>query len=90
MLPVHVQDDQRPVAEGRAYLPEFYCGYTRNLADQAATGRLDHYDAILLADHCIQLLGASDIARAISDKTVFFGMLISSLSDAWPRRRSPR
>ncbi|MEU7815393.1 2-hydroxyacyl-CoA dehydratase family protein [Pseudonocardia sp. NPDC049154] len=83
ILPVYVQDDQRPVAEGRAYLPEFYCGYTRNLADQAATGRLDHYDALLLADHCIQLLGASDVARAISDKTVFFGMLISSLSDPW-------
>jgi benzoyl-CoA reductase subunit C len=83
VLPVYIQDDQRPVGEGRAYLPEFYCGYTRNLADQAATGRLDQYDALLLADHCVQLLGASDIARAISGRPVFFGMLISSLSDSW-------
>ncbi|MCE3551190.1 2-hydroxyacyl-CoA dehydratase family protein [Pseudonocardia sp. RS11V-5] len=87
VLPVYVQDDQRPVAEGRAYLPEFYCGYTRNLADQAATGRLDHFDALLLADHCIQLLGASDVARAIGDRPVFFGMLISSLSDSWAEKK---
>jgi len=84
VLAVTITDDQQPVGEGRAYLPEFYCGYTRNLADQAATGRLDHFDAVLLADHCIQLLGASDVARALDDTTpVFFGMLISSLSDTW-------
>ncbi|MBX6388480.1 MAG: 2-hydroxyacyl-CoA dehydratase [Frankia sp.] len=87
-LPVVIPDDQRPVGEGRAYLPEFYCGFTRNLADQAATGRLGHYDAILLADHCIQLLGASDVARALGARTpVFFGMLISSLSDSWAPAR---
>jgi benzoyl-CoA reductase/2-hydroxyglutaryl-CoA dehydratase subunit BcrC/BadD/HgdB len=83
-LPVVVPDDGQPVGEGRAYLPEFYCGFTRNLADQAATGRLGHYDAVLLADHCIQLLGASDVARALDERTpVFLGMLISSLSDSW-------
>jgi benzoyl-CoA reductase subunit C len=52
-LPVVVQDDQKPVTEGRSLLAEFYCGYTRNLADQAATGRFDRYDAVLMADHCI-------------------------------------
>jgi benzoyl-CoA reductase subunit C len=87
-LPVFVQDDQQPVGEGRAYLPEFYCGYTRNLADQAATGRLDRFDALLLADHCIQLLGATDVARTLKRRgPVFFGMLISSLSDAWAPAR---
>ena len=81
-LPVVVQDDQQPVTEGRSLLAEFYCGYTRNLADQAATGRLDCYDALFLADHCIQLIGAADVVRTVLPQTpVFFGMLISSMSD---------
>src|ERR1700712_4810647 len=84
VLPVIVQDDQLPVTEGRAFLAEFYCGYTRNLVDQAATGRFDLYDAVFMADHCIQLVGATDIVRALTpDVPVFFGMLISSMSDAW-------
>lgn len=82
VLPVIVPDDQQPVTEGRALLPEFYCGYTRNLADQAATGRFDAYDAVLMADHCIQLVGAADVVRMLEPETgVFFGMLATSLSD---------
>ncbi|KQY50988.1 benzoyl-CoA reductase [Nocardioides sp. Root151] len=84
LLPVIVPDDQEPVTEGRALLPEFYCGFTRNLADQVATGRLDLYDAVFMADHCIQLVGAADVARQLQPETpVFFGMLATSLSDAW-------
>jgi benzoyl-CoA reductase subunit C len=83
-LPVVVQDDRKPVTEGRSLLPEFYCGYTRNLADQAATGRFEGYDAVFMADHCIQLIGAADVMRAVlPDIPVFFGMLISSMSDTW-------
>ncbi|MGD0605580.1 MAG: 2-hydroxyacyl-CoA dehydratase family protein [Streptosporangiaceae bacterium] len=83
-LPVVVQDDKQPVTEGRSLLAEFYCGYTRNLADQAATGRFTGYDALFLADHCIQLIGAADVMRAVlPDIPVFFGMLISSMSDTW-------
>lgn len=83
-LAVVVQDDQRPVTEGRALLAEFYCGYTRNLADQAATGRLDVYDAVLMADHCIQLVGAADVVRMVVPQTpVRFGMLNSALDDSW-------
>ena len=87
-LPVVVQDDQVPVTEGRSLLAEFYCGYTRNLADQAATGRFDQYDAIFMADHCIQLIGAADVVRALlPDTPVFFGMLNSSMNDSWAPRR---
>jgi bcr-type benzoyl-CoA reductase subunit C len=83
-LPVVVQDDRKPVTDGRSLLPEFYCGYTRNLADQAATGRFEGYDAVFMADHCIQLIGAADVMRAVlPDIPVFFGMLISSMSDTW-------
>jgi benzoyl-CoA reductase subunit C len=84
MLPALVFDDQQPIGEGRALLPEFYCGFTRNLADQAATGRLDIYDAVLTADHCIQLVGSTDVVRMLRPETsVFFGMLATSLSDEW-------
>jgi benzoyl-CoA reductase subunit C len=83
-LPVVVQDDRKPVSEGRSLLPEFYCGYTRNLADQAAAGRFEGYDAVFMADHCIQLIGAADVMRAVlPDVPVYFGMLISSMSDTW-------
>lgn len=32
------------MTEGRCLLAESYCGYTRNLVDQAATGRFADYD----------------------------------------------
>ena len=39
---------------------------------------------MFLADHCIQLIGAADVVRAVlPDIPVFFGMLISSMSDTW-------
>jgi benzoyl-CoA reductase subunit C len=83
-LPVIVQDDQEPVTEGRALLAEFYCGYTRNLADQVATGRFDLYDGVFMADHCIQLIGAADVLRAVQpETTVFLGMLNASMNDSW-------
>lgn len=82
LLSVIVPDDQQPVTEGRAFLPEFYCGYTRNLADQAATGRFDLYDGLFVADHCIQLLGSADVVRELEPNApVFLGQLISSLND---------
>jgi len=82
VLAVIVPDDQQPVTEGRALLPEFYCGFTRNLADQAATGRFDAYDGLFVADHCIQLLGSADVVRELQPSTpVFLGQLISSLND---------
>jgi benzoyl-CoA reductase subunit C len=37
-----------------------------------------------MADHCIQLIGAADVVRAILPGTpVFFGMLNSSMNDSW-------
>jgi len=83
-LPVIIQENREPDSSGRNLLAEFYCGYTRNIADQAAKGRLDHYDGFFLADHCIQLLGAVDVLRFESpDKPLYFGQLETSLGDAW-------
>ncbi|MFD9669272.1 2-hydroxyacyl-CoA dehydratase subunit D [Rhodococcus sp. NPDC059968] len=84
VLPVIIQEDREPITVGRNLLGEFNCGYTRNVADQAALGRLNVYDGFFHADHCIQLLGAIDVVREDeSDKPVYFGQLMSSMSDEW-------
>ncbi|MFJ8812926.1 2-hydroxyacyl-CoA dehydratase subunit D [Amycolatopsis thermoflava] len=83
-LPVIIQENREPDSSGRNLLAEFYCGYTRNIADQAAKGRLDHYDGFFLADHCVQLLGATDVLRfTVPDKPMHFAQLEPSLGDEW-------
>ncbi|MCX4096697.1 2-hydroxyacyl-CoA dehydratase subunit D [Nocardia sp. alder85J] len=87
-LPVIVQDDPTPVTEGRSLLAEFYCGYTRSVADQAALGRLDVFDAFVVADHCVQLLGAVDVIRwARPAKPVHFAQFTSAMDDSWTNPR---
>jgi bcr-type benzoyl-CoA reductase subunit C len=83
-LPVIVQESRTPITEGRSLLPEFYCSYTRSVADQAAVGELDVFDAFVLADHCVQLLGAVDVIRWAKPKTpTHFAQFISSMDDPW-------
>jgi benzoyl-CoA reductase subunit C len=83
-LPVVIQESRTAITEGRSLLPEFYCGYTRSLADQAAVGELDVFDAFVLADHCVQLLGAVDVIRwAKPDIPTHFAQFISSMDDPW-------
>src|ERR1700712_1634988 len=82
-LPVVIQENREPDSMGRNLLAEFYCGYTRNIADSAAKGTLDIYDGFFLADHCIQLLGAVDVVRSDSPGPVYFGQLPPSLGDGW-------
>lgn len=82
--PAIVQESQAPITEGRGLLPEFYCSYTRSVADQAATGELDVFDAFVLADHCVQLLGAVDVIRwAKPEIPNHFAQFISSMDDPW-------
>jgi benzoyl-CoA reductase/2-hydroxyglutaryl-CoA dehydratase subunit BcrC/BadD/HgdB len=81
-LPVVIQENSEPDSEGRVILAEFYCGYTRNLADQAVKGKLAHYDAYFVADHCVQLLGAADVMRyAQPEIPIYFGQFIASMSE---------
>jgi bcr-type benzoyl-CoA reductase subunit C len=85
-LPVIVQESRTPITEGRSLLPEFYCSYTRSVADQAAVGELDVFDAFVLADHCVQLLGAVDVIRwAKPTIPTHFAQFISSMDDPWSR-----
>ncbi|WP_190813248.1 2-hydroxyacyl-CoA dehydratase subunit D [Saccharopolyspora pogona] len=84
LLPVIVQEDRNPITLGNNLLSEFNCGYSRNLADQAATGRLDVFDGFFMADHCIQLIGAADVIRELTGGRRFYlGQLISSMNDPW-------
>ncbi|MET0888419.1 MAG: 2-hydroxyacyl-CoA dehydratase family protein, partial [Mycetocola sp.] len=83
LLPVVVQEDRVPITVGNNLISEFNCGYTRNLADQVAGGRLDVFDAFYMVDHCIELIGAADVIRELSPKPFYFGQLISSMDDPW-------
>ncbi|MDB5971669.1 MAG: fldC [Hydrocarboniphaga sp.] len=87
-LPVVIQQKRTPITIGNNRLTEFHCGYTRSVADQAAKKELGLYDGFMLADHCIQLLGASDIIRDESPEVpMYFGQLISSMGDPWSREQ---
>ena len=87
-LPVIVQESRTPITEGRSLLPEFYCSYTRSVADQAAIGELDVFDAFVLVDHCVQLLGAADVIRWAKRETpMHFAQFISSMDDPWSREQ---
>jgi len=83
-LPVVVQEDRAPITLGRTLLYEFYCGYTRSLADQAATQKLGVFDAFFLVDHCVALLGAVDAMRfELPDKPVFLAQYTASMDEEW-------
>ncbi|MCV2449178.1 2-hydroxyacyl-CoA dehydratase subunit D [Paracoccus sp. DMF] len=85
-LPVTVQEDDAPITYGRRLLHEFYCGYTRSLVDQAATGRLAPYDGIFLVDHCVALLGAVDAIRfELPDMPVFLAQFTASMDETTTR-----
>ena len=89
MLPVIIQEDRNPITLGNGLISEFNCGYSRNLSDQAATGRLDIYDAFFMADHCIQLIGAADVIRELTiGRRFYLGQLISSMTDPWTREQA--
>jgi benzoyl-CoA reductase subunit C len=87
-LPVVIQENADTDTEGRSLLAEFYCAYTRNLADQAAKGKLEIYDTYFVADHCVQLLGAADVMRFKAPGTpIYFGQFIASMSEASTARK---
>jgi benzoyl-CoA reductase subunit C len=83
-LPVVLQESPSPITVGRGLLPEFYCGYTRSLADQADSGELDVFDAFMCVDHCISLLGAYDGMRfTLPDKPAPLTQFVASMDEVW-------
>jgi bcr-type benzoyl-CoA reductase subunit C len=87
-LPVVIQESRTPITEGRSLLAEFYCGYTRSVADQAALGQLDVFDGFVAVDHCVQLLGAVDVIRYVRpEKPVHFAQFTSAMDSPWTKPR---
>lgn len=83
-LPVVVQDDRAPITLGRTLMYEFYCGYARSLTDQAATRKLGVFDAFLVVDHCVALLGAVDAMRfELPEQPVFLAQYMASMDEEW-------
>lgn len=81
-LPVVVQESRSPITLGRSLLFEFYCGYTRSIADQAATGEFAVFDGFFLVDHCVALLGAADAMRfQLPDVPVILGQYMASMDE---------
>lgn len=82
-LPVLVQEDEAAITYGRNLLLEFYCGYTRSLVDQAATGKFGHLDGLFLVDHCVALLGAVDAIRfELPEMPVYLAQFPASMDEA--------
>jgi len=85
-LPVVIQEGAAPITLGRGFLFEYYCGYTRSLIDQAATGQFDDVDAFFLVDHCVALLGAADAMRfAMPGKPIVLAQFAASMDEPWNR-----
>jgi benzoyl-CoA reductase subunit C len=83
-LPVVVQENRQAITAGRTLLYEFYCAYTRSLADQAATRQLDVFDGFFFVDHCVALLGAVDAMRyELPDKPMFLAQYTASMDEEW-------
>ena len=83
-LPVVVQENREPITAGRKLLYEYYCAYTRSIADQAATQKLDVFDAFFFVDHCVALIGAVDAMRyELPDKPMLTAQYTASMDEAW-------
>lgn len=83
-LPVIVQERREPITLGRNLLFEFYCGYTRSLADQAAKRQLGVFDAFFVVDHCVALLGAVDAMRfELADQPIYLAQYMASMDEPW-------
>jgi benzoyl-CoA reductase subunit C len=83
-LPLVVQESREPITAGRNLLYEYYCAYTRSLADQAATQALDVFDAFFFVDHCVALIGAVDAMRyELPDKPILLAQYTASMDEPW-------
>ena len=83
-LPVILQELEAPITSGGGAMYPFFCGYTRSIVDQTTQNELGFLDAIMFADHCVQLLSAADIMRVVRPETkVHFHQMIASLRQEW-------
>lgn len=83
-LPLVLQEDDEPVTVGSSRIFNFYCGYNRSLCNQTMGDELTFLDAIMLSDHCVQLLGTADVMRAhMPNVPVIYDQLVSTINAPW-------
>lgn len=65
ILPIVLQVKDEPITVGHAYFPSYFCGPSRSIVDQAATGELDFLDGFLSGDYCIQVVGGGEVVTEL-------------------------
>lgn len=90
-LPVVLQEDDEPVTIGLKRIFSFYCGFNRSLVNQTVSDAFQFLDAILLGDHCVQLLGTADVMRNhMPEVPVLYDQLVSTIEAPWAFSESRR
>ena len=90
-LPMVLQNDEEPITVGQSRIFNFYCGYNRSLVNQTLSDKFNFLDAIMLGDHCVQLLGSADTMRNhMPDVPVLYDQLVSTINSPWAFSESRR
>jgi benzoyl-CoA reductase subunit C len=90
-LPMVLQADDEPVSIGLSRIDSFYCGYNRSLVNQTLSDEFNFLDAIMLGDHCVQILGTADTMRNhMPDVPVLYDQLVSTINAPWATSESLR
>lgn len=90
-LPIVLQEDNEPVTIGLRRIFNFYCGYNRSLVNQTLENQYQFLDAILLGDHCVQILGTADVMRNhMPTVPVIYDQLVSTIDAPWAFDESRR
>jgi len=90
-LPVVLQEDDEPVTIGLSRIFSFYCGFNRSLVNQTVSDEFQFLDAIMLGDHCVQLLGTADVMRNhMPEVPILYDQLVSTIEAPWAFSESRR
>jgi bcr-type benzoyl-CoA reductase subunit C len=90
-LPMLLQSDEEPITVGLSRIFNFYCGYNRSLVDQTLRAEFNFLDAIMLGDHCVQLLGTADVIRnQMPEVPLLYDQLVSTINSPWAFEESRR
>src|SRR5690606_36180031 len=90
-LPMLLQSDEEPITVGLSRIFNFYCGYNRSLVDQTLRAEFNFLDAIMLGDHCVQLLGTADVIRnQMPEVPLLYEQLVSTINSPWAFEESRR
>lgn len=90
-LPTLLQADDEPISIGLSRIDSFYCGYNRSLVNQTMSDQFSFLSAIMLGDHCVQLLGTADTMRNhMPHVAILYDQLVSTINSPWAFSESLR